>query len=84
MSIVFCKLVQHFVLPFLKDRKEQSLNRFLRADEIAGLGMKELMKYFRDCANKFGNPKVIDLEKPAASDLRWEANPPTHIALELG
>ena len=38
--------------------------------------MKELMKYFRDSGEKFGNPDVIELDKPAAFDLRWEANPP--------
>lgn len=38
--------------------------------------MEELMKYFRDSGEKFGNPEVIDLEKPAAFDLRWDANPP--------
>jgi hypothetical protein len=39
-------------------------------------GMQELMKYFRDSGEKFGNPEVIELEKPAAFDLRWDANPP--------
>jgi hypothetical protein len=39
-------------------------------------GMEELMKYFRDSGEKFGNLKVIELDKPAAFDLRWEANPP--------
>jgi hypothetical protein len=39
-------------------------------------GMEELMKYFRDSGEKFGNPEVIELEKPAAFDLRWDTNPP--------
>jgi hypothetical protein len=39
-------------------------------------GMEELMNYFRNSGEKFGNPKVIELEKPAAFDLRWDANPP--------
>jgi hypothetical protein len=39
-------------------------------------GMEELMEYFRNSGEKFGNPTVIELDKPAAFDLRWEANPP--------
>jgi hypothetical protein len=39
-------------------------------------GMEELMKYFRTSGEEFGNPEVIELEKPAAFDLRWDANPP--------
>lgn len=38
--------------------------------------MEELMEYFRNSGEKFGNPTVIELDKPAAFDLRWEANPP--------
>ena len=38
-------------------------------------GMEELMKYFRNSGEKFGNAKVIELDKPAAFDLRWDANP---------
>jgi hypothetical protein len=39
-------------------------------------GMEKLMEYFRKSAKKFGNPKVIELEKPAAFDLRWDSKPP--------
>jgi hypothetical protein len=39
-------------------------------------GMEKLMEYFRTSAKKFGNPKVIELEKPAGFDLRWDAKPP--------
>src|ERR1700731_2025922 len=39
-------------------------------------GMEELIKFFRNSGDKFGSPKVIELDKPAAFDLRWDANPP--------
>jgi hypothetical protein len=53
----------------------------LRLNEIKQMksqswGMEELMEYFRKSGEKFGNPKVIELEKPAAFDLRWDAKPP--------
>jgi hypothetical protein len=38
--------------------------------------MDRLMEYFRNSGAKFGNPKVIELQKPAAFDLRWDGNPP--------
>ncbi len=39
-------------------------------------GMEESMEYLRNSGEKFGNPEVIELDKPAAVDLRWDANPP--------
>jgi hypothetical protein len=38
--------------------------------------MDKLMEYFRNSGEKFGNPKVVELDKPAVFDLRWDANPP--------
>jgi hypothetical protein len=38
--------------------------------------MQELMNFFRNARERFGSPKVIELDKPAAFDLRWDANPP--------
>jgi len=38
--------------------------------------MEELMKYFRNSGEEYGNPQVIELDKPAAFDLRWDAKPP--------
>jgi hypothetical protein len=38
--------------------------------------MGKLIEYFQKSGQKFGNPKVIELEKVAAFDLRWDANPP--------
>jgi hypothetical protein len=39
-------------------------------------GMEKLMEYFRNSGEKFGNPKVVELERPAMFDLGWDANPP--------
>lgn len=39
-------------------------------------GMEKLMEYFRKSAKKFGNLKVIELERPAAFDLHWDSKPP--------
>jgi hypothetical protein len=50
--------------------------RFLEQMKSQAWGMEELMKYFRTSGEKFGNPEVIELEKPAVFDLRWDANPP--------
>jgi hypothetical protein len=47
------------------------------------LGMEKLREYFRKFGEKFGNPKVIELEKPAMFDLRRDSNPPAHIALDM-
>jgi hypothetical protein len=41
--------------------------------------MEELMEYFRKSGRQFGNPEVIELEKPAAFDLRWNSNPPLSL-----
>lgn len=39
-------------------------------------GMKELMQYFRRSAENFGSPRMIELERPAVFDLRWDSQPP--------
>ena len=49
--------------------------------------MEELMNYFRNSGEKFGNPKVVELDKPAAFanpplTLRWTWSDPGDVRKE--
>ena len=58
-------------------------NSAFKSMKSHALGMEKLREYFRKFGEKFGNPKVIELEKPAMFDLRRDSNPPAHIALDM-
>ncbi|MBV8226281.1 MAG: hypothetical protein JO232_13955 [Verrucomicrobia bacterium] len=51
-------------------------NESIKQRKSQAWGMEKLMEYFRKSAKKFGNPKVIEIEKPVAFDLRWGSQPP--------